>query len=164
MPHFHIFTDGSVNTQLNIGYGAYLSTSDLSLPLSALTGSIKVKRFDETSSTKLELQTFLWALDEVRTLNEATKQHFTVYTDCQNIIGLPKRQARLEKNHYISSNKKQLKHAELYRAFYHISSELTFTLVKVAGHKAASDKNSIERLFSLVDKASRHALRENIQV
>jgi ribonuclease HI len=34
--------------------------------------------------------------------------------------------------------------------------------VKVTGHQKSSNKDHIDRLFSLVDKASRRALREEV--
>ena len=59
MDELMLFTDGSLNTQSNIGYGAYLTVFDRELSLDALKKCIKVKRFEHTSSTKLELQTLL---------------------------------------------------------------------------------------------------------
>jgi len=59
-------------------------------------------RFEQTSSTKLELQTLLWALGETITLANGDDMTLTVYTDSQNIIGLPRRRARLEQNNSYS--------------------------------------------------------------
>ena len=53
-----LFADGSVNTQSDIGYGAYLAVSERGLSLNSLRTHVKVRRFEHTSSTKLELQTF----------------------------------------------------------------------------------------------------------
>ncbi len=61
-----LFTDGSVNTQSKIGYGAYLAVFDRGLSLESLKKNIKVKQFEHTSSTKLELQTLLWALSDIQ--------------------------------------------------------------------------------------------------
>ena len=79
-----LFVDGSVNPQSNIGYGAYLAVSDRGLGLDALRTLVKVRRFEHTSSTKLELQTLLWALGDIH----ATGRKVMVYTDSQNILGL----------------------------------------------------------------------------
>ena len=56
MKKIWLFTDGSVNPQQRIGMGAFLAVSDSELPMDLLANQIKVKRFDDTSSTKLELQ------------------------------------------------------------------------------------------------------------
>jgi ribonuclease HI len=85
-----LFTDGSVNIQTNIGYGAYLAVFDQGLSLSSLRTQVKVRRFEHTSSTKLELQTLLWGLRDF----QALVNKVTVYTDSQNIMGL---QGRLSK-------------------------------------------------------------------
>lgn len=159
MRHVHIFTDGSVNTKTGIGYGACLFVFEMNLPTDFTSLLVKTKRFDDTSSTKLELETLLWALSEIPLKFSANTMHITLYTDSQNIIGLPARRERLEKQNYISSKNKRLKNHELYQAFYKIISEHKYHLVKVKGHQPKIEKDNIARLFGLVDQASRHALR-----
>jgi len=155
MHEIMLFTDGSVNIQSKIGYGAYLAVFDPGLSLESLKKNIKVKRFEHTSSTRLELQTLLWALNDIQTLG----CHLLVHTDSQNIIGLPGRRERLEKNAYRSKNNKRLNNYELYEEFYRISDQIDFELVKLRGHQATSKKNEIDRIFTLVDRASRNAQR-----
>ena len=91
-----LFTDGSVNAQSNIGYGAYLVLSERGLSLDSLKTRVKVRRFEHTSSTKLELQTLLWALSDI----QALEGKVVVYTDSQNIMGLQRRRDRFEQNDY----------------------------------------------------------------
>ncbi len=160
MPHLRVFTDGSVNTQLKVGYGAYLVVSDQSASIDSLKDTVKVKRFEQTSSTKLELQTFLWSVSEAIALANEKDITLTIYTDSQNIIGLPGRRARLEQSNYFSSKNKRLNNYELYQEFYRLTSGLKSEFVKVVGHQASSKKGEIDRLFGLVDQASRRALRE----
>jgi len=160
MVHLHLFTDGSVNTQSKVGYGAYLLLSDLTISVDSIKNTVKVKCFEQTSSTKLELQTLLWSLNETIDLANRGNIKLTVYTDCQNIIGLPGRRARLEQRDFYSSKNKRLKNYELYQEFYRLSSKLKFELVKVVGHQATSKKGKIDEFFGLVDKTSRRALRE----
>ncbi|MBV1909321.1 MAG: hypothetical protein KUG78_08360 [Kangiellaceae bacterium] len=157
--HLHIFTDGSVNSKLKVGYGSYLVVSDLGKPINALQDTVKVKRFEQTNSTKLELQTVLWVLGEI-SLAEGKDVSIRIYTDCQNIIGLPNRRARLEENNYYSSKNKRLNNYELYQEFYQFISDLDCEFIKVAGHQKSSEKDRIDKLFALVDRASRRALRE----
>ena len=161
-----LFTDGSVNTQSKVGYGAYLTQmvnpgSDQDVPLATLRDAVRVKRFEDTSSTKLELQTLLWAINQTITCIDGSAFTLTVYTDSQTIIGLPSRRARLEKNNYRSSKNRLLSNHELYQQFYSLTSSLNIKLVKVAGHQPLRKKDEIDWLFSVVDKASRRALRES---
>lgn len=149
-----VFTDGSVNAQTHIGYGAYVMVENKN----AVSPAVKVKEFKDTSSTKLELETLLWALEEVRALG----REIIVYTDSQNIIGLPKRRERFEKNGFLTTKKMLIGNHLLYKAFYKMMDELEFSFVKVKGHKLSSDKDEIDRLFTLVDRASREALRKNL--
>ena len=93
MNELFLFTDGSVNVQSKIGYGAYLGLSDIGASLDLLETRVKVKRFEQTSSTKLELETLLWALGDI----DSSGCRVTVFTDSQNIVGLPSRRKRFEK-------------------------------------------------------------------
>lgn len=151
-----LFTDGSVNKHSNVGYGAYLAVSERGFSLDSLRVSVKVRRFGRTSSTKLELQTLLWALNEIQALGRKV----IVYTDSQNIMGLQGRRDRFERNDYHSKKNKRLNNYELYQEFYRMTDQLDCELVKVRGHQASNQKDDIDRLFTLVDRASRNALRE----
>ena len=157
MDELMLFTDASVNSQSNIGYGAYLAVTDRGLAMDSLKTNVKVKRFDDTSSTKLELQTLLWALSDI----QASGRKVIVYTDSQNIMGLPGRRNRFERNDYRSKKHKRLNNYELYQAFYRMTDQLNCEWVKVRGHQASHQKTDIDRLFTLVDKASRKALRKD---
>ncbi len=129
---------------------------DRDLALESLRKNIKVQRFENTSSTKLELQTLLWALSDIQN----TGSNVLVYTDSQNIIRLPDRRERLEKSDYHSKKNKRLNNYELYQDFYRITDQIDVQLVKVRGHQATRHKDEIDRLFTLVDRASRNALRK----
>jgi len=152
-----LFTDGSVNAQSKIGYGAYLAVFGATLSAEELDTQVQVKRFEQTSSTRLELQTLLWALNDL----QATGCKVMIYTDSQNIIGLPGRRQRLEQKDYRTAKNTRLKNFVLYREFYRLTDLLNCELVKVHGHMAAKHKAEIDRLFTLVDRASRLALRED---
>ncbi len=157
MDELLLFTDGSVNTHLNIGYGAYLSVAEHGLSLEVLRSRVKVRRFEHTSSTKLELQTLLWALSDIQTL----KSRVIVYTDSQNIMGLPGRRDRFEQNDYRSKKNRRLNNYKLYQEFFRMTDQLDCEFIKVRGHKVSNQKDRIDRLFTLVDRASRNALRED---
>jgi ribonuclease HI len=159
MDELMLFTDGSVNAQSNIGYGAYLAVSECRLSLDSLKTCVKVRRFEHTSSSKLELQTLLWALSDIQALGTKV----IVYTDSQNIMGLQGRRDRFEQNGYRSKKNKRLDNYELYQEFYRMTDQLDCELVKVRGHQISNQKDDIDRLFSLVDRASRNALRGDIR-
>jgi ribonuclease HI len=106
----------------------------------------------------------LWALGETVALANRSDMVLTVYTDSQNIISLPGRRDRLEQRNYFSSKNKRLNNHDLYQEFYRLTSRLNCGFVKVVGHQASSKKDKIDRLFGLVDQASRRALREDFCV
>ena len=158
MPETLLFTDGSVSIQSGIGYGAYLKILDPKLSLEEHRKTIRTKRFESTSSTKLELQTLLWALSEVA--EEIDK--VIIHTDSQNIISLLKRRNRLEKHKFRSKKGTLLNHHELYQQFFQQIDDIDCCFVKMKGHLRSKEKDSTDHLFSLVDIASRNALRNKI--
>jgi len=150
-----LFCDGSVNPQKKIGFASYfIYTQNDTIELAK--DNIKTKKFENTSSTKLELEGLLWALDDKKLIGE----NITIYTDCQNILGLGQRREKLESNNYKTTTGKILKNHTLYKQFYEKMDTLNCTFVKVKGHKPSQDKDNIDKLFTLADKASRNSLRE----
>lgn len=152
-----LFIDGSAHAQSKIGYGAYILVTEGDLLSEELQAGVKLKRFEHTSSTRLELQTLLWALGEL----PASVDRLTVYTDSQNIIGLPARRHKFEANNYLTKSNRLLSNYALYQEFFRITDQFNCTFVKVPGHKVSSEKDAIDRMFTLVDRASRSALRNN---
>lgn len=156
--HIKLFCDASVNPQKKIGFGAYFTFEECD-DYESVKSKIKLKKFIETSSTKLEVETLLWAFED-----EFLKdKEITVYTDCQNVLGLESRREKLEKTNYLTSTGKVIKNKELYKKFYFYLDNLELKFQKVKGHKKSSLKDEIDDLFNLVDKASRKALREYLK-
>ena len=73
-----LFTDGSAHPPSRIGYGAYLALSDLNADLEAPENSARVKRFENTSSSQLEIETLIWALRATRPVSYT---HLTLPTN-----------------------------------------------------------------------------------
>ena len=153
----YLFTDGSVNPQSGIGFGAYLLLDKLDY-LNAKETKIELKKFTNTSSTKLELETLLWALNVI----DLQKFKIVVYTDCQNIIGLQERREKFEKNSYMTGKGKVIKNHELYKEFFKITDILDCDFIKIKGHRKSYTKNETDDIFTLVDRATRAALRNSI--
>jgi predicted GIY-YIG superfamily endonuclease/ribonuclease HI len=115
-----------------------------------------MRRFEGTSSTRLELQTVLWALAENRRTPYGS---LTVYSDSLSVSGLLKRRPRLLAGGFLSKKTgQQLGNAPLYRAFYELHDESGFRVVKVKGHSASRARDAAQRIFSFVDKEARKAL------
>ena len=155
MKHVMLFTDGSVDPESGNGYGAFLAVEDSGQSVESLEPLVRVVVFDRTSSTRLELQVLLHALGELQGFDG----RITAHTDSQNIVGLIDRRARLEDSGYTSGRGKLLNNHDLYREFFKRIDELDCEFVKVRGHRASGEKDDIERVFTLVDRASRRALR-----
>ena len=155
-PKIFLFVDGSVHPQSCVGFGGYLLLYESELSSSTLEKKVKTKIFENTSSTKLELEALLWALGDTSLKNF----QIVIYTDCQNIIGLQDRREGFEKKNYITSKNKKIKNHELYKEFFKMVDILDCEFIKVKGHKKTSIKNEIDEIFTRVDRATRKALRE----
>jgi len=151
-----LFTDGSVNVQSKIGYGACLLLAEEEQHAGNLAQKVLVKRFENTNSTKLELQTLLWALDKLHQVDG----QIVIHTDSQTIVDLLDRRSKLEENDFKSKKSKPLNNGDLYRSFFTKIDLLNCEFIKIKGHQPSFMKNEIEQIFALVDKASRKALRK----
>ncbi|WP_066627744.1 ribonuclease HI [Labilibacter marinus] len=159
MKQIYLFTDGSVHTQTKLGFGASLIVEDLNSSIEDAKQSLCIKQFIDTSSTKLELQILLFALENLKDY----KGNISAYTDSQNILSLLSRREKLEKNKYLTASGKKVINTELYQQFYQLIDGLNIEFIKIKGHQKSSDKTSLDKLFTLVDKASRKALRSEIK-
>jgi ribonuclease HI len=155
MQELFLFFDGSVHSKTKIGCGTCLLVVDKISSIDVLKTQIKLKYFDNTSSTKLELQTFLWAIKEVKIEGE-----IVVFTDSQNIIQLPERREYLEKNQYVTAKNKLHNLHDLYKDFYKTIDQFSCKFTKIKGHMPSRQKNNVEEIFTLVDKASRNGVRK----
>ena len=152
-----LITDGSVNPKSGIGFGAYLAFSDKSESMETLRDRIKLRKFENTSSTKLELQTLLWAL------SETADKEIISFTDSQNIAGLLSRKERLIENDFFSMGGRQIRNHEIYREFFKSTEQLNIQFRLISGHKPSGNRDRIDEIFSAVDRASRNALRTYIK-
>jgi ribonuclease HI len=161
---FALFTDVSVNPVLKLGVGACLvlpaSFLDIAFPKiekSKITGRVTLRRFEATSSTKLELETVLWALGVHR---KRSKGRMNLYTDSQCISGLLKRKPGLLGRDFLSrTTNVPLRNAPLYRRFYAVHDELGFKVIKVAGNSKTGACHTVDSIFSIVDREARRALK-----
>jgi ribonuclease HI len=168
MNRYALFTDVSLNPRLKLGFGAYLviPTSFLEIPPERIirpefVKQIRLRRFEVTSSTKLEVQTLLCALEDFQ--KESSDSRFgtlDVYCDSQCVTGLQRRRSQLEMNGFCSKGTNRIvTNACLYRKFYEFHDTMGFEVIKVAGHTRSCSHNSIHRIFSFVDKEARKALK-----
>ncbi len=155
MKELVLFTDGSVHSESKTGIGGFLL---LQMPYQFsedFKDKVRLKNFENTSSTKLEIQTLLWAFSEIN----ISYSKLIVYTDSQNIIGLPGRQKKLEQNGFMTSKNKLHENHLLYKEFFNFLNEKNIEFIKIKGHQPKQHKEQEDLLFSMVDKAVRKASR-----
>lgn len=168
MNNYSLFTDASLNPGLKVGVGGYLiipesfiKTPSNPIKMSKLDEILVLRRFEDTSSTKLEVQTVLWALEEYcagSTISSPGKLH--IYSDSQCVEGLLPRRARLENSGFhCRGGNRLLKNASLYGKYYEFHDRLKFEVTKVAGHTRFRSRNTVQRVFSFVDQKVRKALK-----
>jgi ribonuclease HI len=164
MSDFALFTDVSLDPVLKFGAGASLLIPAYFLNLSfhdikscEISGRLRVQKFEAASSAKLEIETALWALGEYQ---KASEGKLILYSDSQCISGLLKRKSGLLASDFRSkSTNLPLRNAPLYRSFYSLHDELDLKVIKVKGHSRARDRDTASRIFSIVDREARKALR-----
>ncbi len=167
MDSFALFTDVSLNPRQKLGIGGYLlvpaqylETFPSDIERNEISARLRFRRFTETSSTKLEVQTVLWALENFREeFNCSDSQSLCIYTDSQCVVGLLARRAGLESSDFLGGRSgRTLANASLYREFYKEYDTIGFELIKVAGHSRAKSHDTVRRIFSYVDREVRREL------
>lgn len=165
---YALFTDVSVNPRSGCGVGAYvvLPVSFLESPPEDIEPAdmaerLVTRRFADTSSTKLEVQTVVWALEEYRKERQPQgTAKLLLYTDSQCVAGLQGRRAALESRGFMSKTTQQeLQNASLYRQYFRLADELGLEVIKVAGHSRSHSLDTVHTIFSVVDRAVRTELR-----
>jgi len=154
---YYLFTDASVNNKTKIAYGAYLFITEKKvLEENYSSEDVVIVSYTDTSSTKMELQTLLNAF---RSLDFEFSQ-LIVCTDSQNIINLEKRREKLEANNFLNKNGCELANTRLYREFFAFVDSMNCSFMKIKGHSAMRNKNTIAKCFAMVDKLSRKKMRD----
>ena len=139
----------------------FLELSPQNIERSEIAGRLLIRRFEGTSSTRLEVQTVLWALEDYQNgVKSPGLEKIQIYSDSQCVAGLLRRRIGLEINGLPGqSTNRPLKNISLYRKFYEFYNEMGFEVIKVAGHSRSCSHNTIHRIFSIVDKEVRKALK-----
>jgi len=162
-----LFTDVSVDPQSRLGVGVclilpiqFLDTPCDEIERSELSERCLLKRFTDTSSTMLELQTVLWGLSVYRAIVAGSvRGDLRLYTDSQCVAGLfGRRESLAEKDYRSARTGVPLANSSLYRLFFAVWDELGFEVVKLAGHSRAAKQDSLQRIFSVVDRSARREL------
>ena len=120
---------------------------------------IETWTFNENNNIRAEIRTVIWVLETF----SQVKDVILLSTDCQTVVKLPERQAKLEGNNYCNRNGDQLANADLYRHFFRLFHSRELELQWVKGHRKKSERTETDRLFAKVDQAVRAQLREAIQ-
>lgn len=163
-----LFTDVSLNPQLKTGMGAYLLLDSSRMPdsadsvdLNSLGKQIIFKKFSDTSSTKLEIETAIWAVKSISPAVIENKAGLVLYSDSQCVCGLTDRRKKLESAGFIASGSgKLLNHAESYKEFYKLCDDLGLQVTKVTGHSPKGTHDAIHRIFSIIDRNVRQKLKD----
>lgn len=171
-----IFIDSSYDPGRRLGVGGFLCISNC--PDEALANknvleelyspdAVKTRIVENTTNTRLELQTLLWALESLKLDNGNTSSRemgsITIYTDCRTSVDLLGRRKRLESVHYLSKRKGTiLGNADIYKSIFALYDEFSPKLVWIKGHTSKKDRVGIQRIFSEVDKLVRNLLRSYI--
>lgn len=165
-----LFTDVSVNPKKNIGVGAYYLANNSIMELlpedinkDNILRAIQYFEFEDTSSTKLEVQIAITALKEIsKSIKNLETYQVKLITDSQCVAELLDRRKKLEDKDFISSaTNLPHQHTELYKEFYQLHDAIKFDVEKIAGHSKTEDKETLDIVFSVIDRSVRAKLRDD---
>ena len=168
MNSFALFTDVSLNPILKLGVGCYLlvpasflEISPQNIEISEVVQRLILRRFEAASSSEFEVRAALWAFEDcLSKLKASGPLKLRLYTDSQCIAGLLKRRTGLEAVSFLSRKTDlPLKNASLYCAFYEFQDELGFEVIKVKGHTRSCSRDTVDSIFSYIDREARKALK-----
>ncbi|MGQ3685659.1 MAG: ribonuclease HI [Candidatus Loosdrechtia sp.] len=176
IPPVTILIDSSFDPERRLGVSGFLCIPycpDEILVNSEIVGKLyspdlmKTRIVENTTNTRLELQTLIWALESLRLDNWNTPYRetgfITVYTDCRTAVDLLSRRKRLESDNYRSKSKgTTLVNADIYRNIFTLHDELSPEIVWVKGHTLKRDRTGIRKIFSEIDRQVRNLLRSYI--
>jgi ribonuclease HI len=156
-----LYCDASFDPKSKMGIcGYYLQNTPSILAQDISFSSIVMKQFSETTCSKLELEGINLALQELK--GEPAKK-ITVYTDSQTAAGLLNRRSKLEKKNFKSQKTGlKLSQADAYQEFFKLYDKLKPEIIWVKGHMAKNNQTNINEIFSVVDRAVRKQLRQEI--
>lgn len=163
-----VFCDASIAIKNKVAIGSFLileksawdrlSVEGFLYQKSTLQDKIKHTRFDTHKSTLAEIKTFLYVM---KTLAPLENKKICLFTDCQTLCDLyGDRQKKLLERNFKKKDGSPLNHGTIYKEVIDFFLSYEITVTKVKGHKPKSEKdNKVDKLFSLVDTASRKELR-----
>lgn len=169
IPDFLIFCDSSFDAESRTGVGGRLIISSRELSSQILIADLRVttKLFTNTTNTRLELTTILWALSffkrsfSEKKANKPCYPNAKVISDCKTILDLPSRRDLLQKREFKSKRtNKPLSNADLYKKYFLLYDEIRPEIIWLKGHTSSRHHDVIQSLFSHVDKTTRAKLRK----
>jgi ribonuclease HI len=168
MIKYILFTDVSLNPGLKLGMGAYvllpyefLEFNVDTINKKEINGKLITKKFENVSSTELEVKTALWALDEYQEqVINPDKGELQLFTDSQCVASLLARREKLEDQEFKSKSTSNLhRNTELYQTFYKYHDLLEFQVGKITGHSKSITHDTSHRIFSYVDREVRRLFK-----
>jgi len=149
-----------------MGASLRLQSEYLEIPVDKLNKNeiiqnLWLRKFENTSSTQLEVETVLWSIENFLNQHIVTENFkLNLYSDSQCVCGLLARKSGLIKKGFRNAKNEILKHAELYKKFYEYHDFLHFDVIKVTGHAPKNTHDTIHRIFSFIDNEVRQEMRK----
>ena len=165
---FCLFTDVSSDPKSRRGMGAslrlpqnYLEIATDRLNKKEIIQNLRLKKFENTSSTQLEVETVLWSIENFLNQHKVTEElELNLYSDSQCVCGLLSRRENLTEKKFRNGKNEILKHAESYKKFYEYYDLLHFDVIKVTGHSPKGTHDTVHRIFSFIDNEVRQEMRK----
>jgi ribonuclease HI len=122
---------------------------------------VSLIKIEEKNNIRAEIKSVLSAFQSL--ISYSSSKNIVLFCDCQTIVRLPLRRAKLESLDFKSISKNiELANTDLYREFYKFYDLYNIEIQWIKGHTSKSKLNPIENNFYFLDKAVRSKLRQII--
>lgn len=156
----YVYTDASFSKPHHLAVMGYVIFNN-SLAHNTTDASqqpFNIHSMKEDNNIRAEVQGAILALKAC-----ATGSKVILFSDCQTVVGLPRRKEKLIATNFIGKKKKLvINNADIYQEFYKEFDRLEPEIHWLAGHISKDKKTKIDNNFSYVDKQVRKKLREII--
>lgn len=119
---------------------------------------VNINSVKEKNNIRAEVKATILALNSC-----PTGSNVILFSDCQTVVGLPRRKEKLIASKFIGRKENILNNADIYQEFYKESDRVQLIIHWIEGHISKDKKNKSHNIFSSVDKKVRRKLREIIK-
>lgn len=144
-----IYSDGSCNTQTNIGaWASIIVSNNKNQTISGIENN--------TTNNRMELFSVIKSFEYIEK-NISDFKKICVYSDSQYVCHLPNRMEKIIKNNFNTKSGNSIRNSDLIKILFNYIKKYNISFIKVKAHKRQDSNES--KLNRYVDKLARKLVR-----